>query len=63
LAMSALTSHGQHRFLSPHTYPLQMGPLEEEIERLMRYRLSAIPAVQNAFLDSMGGGVLAGLLS
>jgi len=27
-----------------------MGPLEEEIERLMRYRLSAIPAVQNAFL-------------
>jgi hypothetical protein len=40
-----------------------MGPLEEEIERLMRYRLSAIPAVQNAFLDSMGGGVLAGLLS
>ena len=54
---------GSREFLAQTTYSLLMGPLEEEIERLMRYRLSAIPAVQNAFLDSMGGGVLAGLLS
>lgn len=26
-----------------------MGPLEQEIERLTRYRLAALPAMRNAF--------------
>lgn len=26
-----------------------MGPLEEEIERIMRFHVSSVPAMQNAF--------------